>query len=325
MRRTLSLLAVFGMLCCVASVPRAQSAQTGLAYDEITKFLSADANPQPGSFASDFQAAINAQRSAANSGGHGGLFGAIQNAIGAAQGAIASFSSGFASSHYYLNGWERTDDVGAQTATIVKPSQRQTISLNLAKKTYRIETSGTANASEPVSPAERPQSGQERQAQPGSGRLDITVSTQSLGSQVIEEVPTTGYRTTFNMTQSQSTGSCRDGTFQTTVTEYVSRYMEPHAGVTRPRQRPASFARPERVALRPGCRPKITTHTSVSGEAPEDRLAMWVLVTVSGNAPSAEGQRSGGFSTLIERGNVRVLTANDSNLFAIPAGFTQEQ
>ncbi len=324
-RRTLSLWVLFALVCCVAFVPPAQSAQSGLAYDEVTKFVSADANPQPGSFADDFQAAVNAQKSAADSGGHGGLLGAIRNAMGAAQGAIQTFRSGFASTHYYLNGAERTDDVGAQTATIVKPAQHQTIFLNLAKKTYRIQTSAAPNVSEPPSPAERPQSGNQQQPQPGTGRLDITVSSQNLGAQVIDGVPTTGYRTTFNMTQSQSTGSCRDGAFQTTVTEYVSRYVEPHVGGGSARQRPVSIPRPERVALKPGCRPTITTHSSMGGEAPQDRLAMWVLVTVSGNAPSAQGQRGGGFSTLIERGNVRVLSQGDSTLFAIPAGFTQEQ
>jgi hypothetical protein len=52
---------------------------------------------------------------------------------------------------------------------------------------------------------------------------------------------------------------------------------------------------------------------------------MWALITINAGAPSAQGQMSGGFSTLVERGNLRSLGPADNGLFGIPAGFTKEQ
>ncbi len=310
-------------LCAFAPVP-ARSAQTpaGLAYDEVTKVVLGGGTPEPGTFTADFESAISAQRSAGAPGSHRGLFGGIMNTIDMAKNGLSLLKSGTASSKYYLAGWERTDDPGAQTATIMKPQQHQIIYLNLAKKTYRVvDTSLPTDETPP--PMERARNAGGPPAQPGTGKLDITVSNTLLGPRSIENLPTTGYKITFNLTESQSTGSCTDGTFQTSMVEYVSRYAQPRVAAQIAQNR-AMSARPELMALKPGCTPKIAMHASGGSQPASGRLAVWTLVGISANAPTAQGQMSGGFSMLIERGNIRGLGPADKKLFDIPADFIKE-
>jgi len=305
---------------------------SGIAYDEVTKIIIGGGTPEPGTFAADFDSAVKTQKSVAAPGAHRGLLGGIMNTMDTAKNAVGMLKSGTASSKYYLAGWERTDDPGAQTAVIEKPSQHQIIYVNLAKKTYRLVDTSVQSPSEPP-PVERPRGGAGRPtqpaqpAQPGTGKLDISVSTTSLGPRAIENVPTTGYRVTFSLAETQSTGSCSDGNFQTAMSEYVSNYAQPHLRVspaTMGRPIAMSGARPEMSALPAGCAPTTTMHTSVGTQPPSDRLVMWMLMVVNAGAPSAQGQMSGGFSTLVERGNVRALGASDLSLFDIPADFTKE-
>jgi len=309
----------------VVSTTAVRSAQPGLAYDEVTRIVLGQAAPDPGNFPADFQAAVNAQRAVAGGGTHGGLFGSIMNAVDMARNAVNMLQTGTASTEYYLGGSRRTDDVGAQTGTIFKASPRETIYLDMAKQTYRIETPNYQFASETPPPLERMRNPSGRPAQPGSGRLTITVSVTSLGAMRISNVPTTGYRTAFSMTETQSTGSCADGTFQVTMTEYLSPYAEPRVSSGGVAPRRTSIPRPEMMALKPGCTPTIVTHTSGGTHVPSGRLSMWSLITIGGSAPTAEGRFSGGFSTLIERGNVRQLTSNDRGLFEIPSGYARAQ
>ena len=320
---TLALLPVIAF-ALAAATPR-PAVRSGLAYDEVTKLITNDQAPQPGNFAADFQAAVDAQRSMADTGKHRGLFGSIMNAADMAKGAYGALRSGAASSNYYWNGWRRTDDVGAQTATISKPDRHQIIYLNLAKKTYRIADTSVARVPETPAPYERSGNPQGQAPQPGSGKLDISVSSQMLGPKTIENVPTIGYRQNFKLSATKSTGSCVDGGFQTTMTEYISAYVEPSVtAMTGMRQR-ANVPRPERMVMRPGCTPSITMHASQGPSVPGDRLAMWVLMSLSGGAQTAQGAMSGGFQTLIERGHVRTLGPADASLFEIPRDFTPEQ
>lgn len=297
----------------------------GIAYDEVTKILDVNETTEPGSFDSDFSSAVAASKAASQPGTHHGLFGSIMNAMDAARGAMNMMKTGFASSNALYGGMERIDDLGAQTATIEKPQQHQIIALNLAKKTYRIvdTSAGPSVAPDAMQRSQTAMQGG-RPPQPGTGKLDVRVSTMSLGSRIISNVPTTGYKISFSLTETQSTGSCRDGSFSTLVTEYVSNYAEPGLAGSSPRAQSRPMAHPELMALTPGCRPTITTHSSMGAQAQSNRLVMWMLVTVGGNAPSAQGQMRGGFSTLMERGNVRTLSAADKSMFQIPPDFTQE-
>src|SRR5579864_5196756 len=221
-------------LLSVGAMHTAGAAQSGLAYDELTKLQGGDQPaPQPGTFNDDFQAAVDAANAAANAPQHHGLFGGIQNAAEKARGALEQFKTGFATRLYFMNGWERIDSLATQTATITKPNLHQVIQLDLAKKTYQItDTSAqpmtqTQPYQPPGPPGPPPPS-----PQPGTGKLDIRVSTAVLGPKTIDTVSTTGYSVDFKATETKSTGSCTDGTFETSVVEYLSSYAEPQMGPT---------------------------------------------------------------------------------------------
>ena len=306
----------------------AVASPTNLAYDEIMRFVRADQSaPEPGTFTADFQAAVNAQQSAGQE--HHGLFGGLMNAVNAAKSAMNMFTVGIAQRHYYMNGWERTDDVAAQTATIKRPDRHQIIYLNLAKKTYHTVDTNAQTVTETPPPYQNPQpQGPAPSPQPGTGKLDISVSSSALGPKTIENVATNGYSQDFKMTESQSTGSCHDGSFETSMVEYLSSYAEPEAAVA-PKgpmpSKPMAMPNPAMMGVHPGCAPTITTHHGGGVTPPSNRFALWMLVTLKGSGQTNQGQAGGGFSTLIERGNVRTLGSSDASLFDIPSDFTKEQ
>ncbi|MDQ6781208.1 MAG: hypothetical protein M3Z37_08690 [Candidatus Eremiobacteraeota bacterium] len=326
----LALVALMAAVLFVGARP-APAADSGIQFDEVTKLVGKDDRPQPGTFAPDWQAAIAAaQRQAAATNSMSqqhGFFSMIKNAVNVGKSTVDLMKNGIPSTEYYLGKWRRTDDPGAQTAVISKPDQRQIIYLKLAAKTYRIvdTTSGPPQTmvlpSAPQGTAGTPPPS----PQPGSGKLDVTVSETNLGQKTIENVATQGYALTFKATLTKSTGSCKDGSFQTSVTQYVSNYPEPGAGMTGKPSMAMSAQRPPELSGVPwGCKPTVAMHKSGGGQMPSGRLSMWMLLGLGGSANTSQGQVSGGFQSLIERGNVRQLGARDANLFNIPPGFTKE-
>ncbi len=304
------------------------AAETGIQFDEVTKIITKGDNPQPGNFAGDFQAAVAAgQQQAAMANQHQGhgVFAMIKNAAQMAKNAGAFIKSGAASTEYYLGNLRRSDNPGAQTATIYRPDQHQIINLDLAKKTYNIIDTGMTPPGQmpPQGPPGQGYPGSQQTMAPGGGRLDVTVSNTGLGPKTIENVDTTGYSSSFKSALTKSTGSCKDVTFEAKLTEYLSNYPEPgisHIGAPRP-----SFAvRPETAGVPMGCTPTVVMHKSGGGSAPSGRLSMWTLVGLGGSANTSAGPLAGGFQSLTERGNVHVLGAGDKKLFDIPAGFTKE-
>ncbi len=331
----------------------AQADSGGLAYDEIVKIdmgglnvgemtspppgQSSNATPAPaappepgvyqnGSFAADFQAAVNA---GATPKPHGGLFGSVLNAEAMAKSAMAMIRVGTPSTHYFLNGWERTDDPVHQTATIHRADLHETIELNLANKTYSIIDMNAQSMQETPPPYQRPQNpGQPPPTQaPGTVKLAITASTAALGSKSIDGQPTSGYKTDLKVVTTQATGSCSNGTFEMAMSEYLSRYNEPTVAQMSgpPVHKQSLSSHPEMMAMKPGCKPTVSTHTNLGVKPPAGKLAMWQRVTLSAAAgqTSQAGPGSGQFSTIVSRGNLRALGAADKSLFEIPAGFTK--
>lgn len=326
--RTAIIAAMIAAPLLTGSASTVSAAQGGLGYNEVIKFVRADQPaPQPGSFTPDFQAAVDAQKSTANATQHHGMFGALMNVANAAKGALSIFQSGIASTNYYMNGWERNDNPGAQTATITRPDRHEIIYLNLAKKTYHVVDTNVQPVTQTPPPYQPPQNqGPQPSPQPGTGKLDVNVSSSILGPKTIESVQTTGYSQDFKLSETQSTGSCHDGNFEMSMVQYVSNYdvpRPPHANV----KMSYNFTPPSptAMAMHPGCSPKTAFHHSGGAEPPADKLGLWSLVTLKGNAQTNQGSAGGAFSTLIERGNVRVLGPSDAGLFDIPADYTKEQ
>jgi hypothetical protein len=303
-------------LAAGAPIAPAQAAGSDISYNEITRVVMSGQQPAPGSYANgsfdgDFQASTKKKS--------GGLFGMISSAMNI-------MKSGSASTYYYLSNMERMDSFTDNTAEIQLPDKNQVIHLDLTDKTYWITTGNTAPMG-PAAPAP-PQPGPTQTmapAQPGTVKVAITVSTTSLGSMNLGGVNASGYKMSFKVVSSNATGSCSNGTFSTSITEYLSQYAEPSikwpsAGTAKP-----SVTEPELSSFKAGCKPTITARANIGPKAPTGRLAVWELLTLNASGSANPQTGSGGISTVIERGDIRTLGSGDSGLFKPPAGFTQKQ
>jgi hypothetical protein len=300
----------------------AGAASSGLAYDEVTRFATSAVAPgtyASGSFDADFQAAAGSSFQQ----GHG-IFGFVKTI----RSAVQVMRSGTAASYAYLDNMEREDDPANKTATIAMPDKNQVIHLNLANKTYWIATpqAGTPPMPAEQAPAPGPQQAQ-KPPQPGTAKMVISVTNTSLGTMSLAGEQADGYQTTFKLEVTQATGSCRNGSFSSTLTEFISRYPEPRLTypghpVAMPHGAAEAFTHPEQAALSPGCRPTITARTNHGPTPPTGRLVLWEAISLASGAPQGQGGQAG---FVIERGHVRELGDKDRGLFEIPAGFTQVQ
>jgi hypothetical protein len=359
--------AVAFALLVAPAVPSA-APPPGLAYDEIVRVVVNATPPPPGNFQADLAALNSAQTVAASptpapkkrginlgnlasvlagGGGAGDVAGAvagnvISNAIenslsaslGAQFGALAAAARSFLSPHLiryaYWNGWERVEDVSAQTATIRKCDAGQVIRLDLAAKTYAVYDP-SAEPTPPPAPVARVSRGRSQPpdpAEPGSAVVSLTETTKALGPQRIENVATSGYDTATTMAMSQATGSCRDASATIETVQYLSALPRPTVNSCPVRRAPLPLTASEAVTPPSGgCRP--TFSASRSGPTPPaSRLALYSLVTFAARgtatpAPQA-GAGPGGIGFLTERGNLKTLGAPDAGLFAVPPGFTKQ-
>src|SRR5450631_2475389 len=169
-------IAAVSLVLVLPAVPHAASGP-GLQYDEIVRMVVGATPPPPGNFQADLAAisspaavaATEAPKRRHGFGNLGALAGGILsgnvggavagaatdtvvgNAMdaqmdrmlaattGAFAGALRGLNAGRVERHSFYAGWERIDDVAAQTATIRKCDLHQVISLDLAKKTYSIQ------------------------------------------------------------------------------------------------------------------------------------------------------------------------------------------
>jgi hypothetical protein len=342
----------------------------GLAYDEIVRIVVNASPPPPGNFQADVASAgatpaaaaatppprrgiglgsiasslgnlagggsVNnvagnlAQQAASNA-----IADAIDRALAGSFAGLASQVQSFLQPHVlkyaYLNGWERVDDVTAQTATIRKCEMGQVLKLDLARKTYTVYDP----ASEPVpTPAPRaPRSNaptvNATPAPPGTAVVDLSVTTTSLGPKTIENQTTTGYTATTSLAMTQATGSCRNANASISMTEYVSTLVRPAVNSCPIARRPPLPENAEDAMAPPptgGCRPTFTAHKS-GPTIPSGQLSLYSLVTMTGgsgaNAPAPAASGAGGIGFLTERGNIRTLGPTDAVLFDVPAGFTK--
>jgi hypothetical protein len=357
----------------LAPTPPAAAPPPGLGYDEIVRVVVNATPPPPGNFQSDV-AALNAPAVASTptpapkkrgfslgniatavltGGGAGSIAGsvigdaasnAMENAMEAQLGAqFASLGAsirGFLTPHLlhysFYNGWERVDDVTAQTATIRKCEIGQVVTLDLAKKTYAIYDPNSeptpASAGPPQSRGSRQKpEGAGPPSAPGTAIFDVSATRKALGTLRMENLQATGYDSTAGIAISKSTGSCRDGSFAVKTTEYYSALARPNVSLCPVRRALVPQSASEVVAgpQQPsgGCRPTMTFHQS-GPPLPTNKLALYSLVTMNasgGATPAPTSSGSGGVGFLTERGNLKTLDATAATLFDIPAGFTKAQ
>jgi hypothetical protein len=342
----------------------------GLAYDEIVRVVINATPPPPGHFQADVAAlaaspAPVAQATPAprkrglgglagiagavlSGGGAGGVAGAVagaavsdamanavQQSLGAQFGALAGAMTAFLQPHLtryaYYNGWERVEDVTAQTATIHKCDVGQVLHLDLARKTYTIYKPADEPSDAPAAtaaPARRGRQAPADPAEPGTATVTLSEATRALGSQRIENQATAGFDSTTTFAMSNATGSCRNGSASVETVQYLSGLRPP--AVTScpvPRRRAVPDTATGFVAPPSGgCRPTFSA-TRSGPTPPSGRLALYSLFRLSGSAgaspaPAPSGG-PGGFAFMTERGNLKTLGAADAGLFGVPPGFTK--
>lgn len=338
----------------------ALNAPASLQYDEIVRVVVGEATPPPpGSFKADLAAIENPPSDqtaqAPKKHGFGNILGAVlsgqnpvdaaagnladnavANAMGGMLGSLNSFTAfmrqGKVARYTFYNGWERIEDTSAQTATITKNDLHQVIVLNLKNKTYRTSDptaqSSTATSSEPSAPSKKSARTKEAPEEPGTAVVDFSREGTLLGHEVLENVPTTGYRNKVTLAMTQATGSCRNGSFSVTSSQYLAKLQEPQvtsAGtVSRPAPRVPTD--PQSAVTRGGCKPTFTAHNS-GVNPPSGRFIMYSLVAMQPQDAKATPAPNGGtFSFVTERGNVVSLTPSAAApLFEIPSDFTPEK
>lgn len=325
-------LAALPVFAASPSKPKPSPKIVALQYDQIVRIVTSPATPPPpGSFQEAYESLIAAEHAEPATGTpapkHHGIAGFIQNISNAEQQAVQAANQmqnmvkyGTLSRIANYNGWVRTDDVVANTATIDKCRQHQLIYLDLTKKTYRIvDTSAHPN----VEPCPAPEASGQPQPEivnesPGTGDLKITSTSQSLGPMTIEGVPTAGSANTIQMTMSNATGSCKNESFGMQTTRYISNITPPRRYCPLPKIQNVPTT-PADVVVRGGCKPRMTGSAGGAFGAGEgDKLEMYSRLTMT------SGQGAGRFNTVTQRGNVKWLEKGQADaLFSVPAGFTQ--
>lgn len=327
--------AAFACALAFAAFPAPAAPQyAGLQYDEIVRMvMPQDTPPPPGSFADAYKQILadapagGTQNAPPKRHGLGGLIGNIGNMeqqVSQAANQMQSFvKDGHLTRQAYYNGWVRTDDVVAKTAVIEKCKEHQVIDLDLAHKTYKIaDTSVDAKAACPApempGPSGRPEVVNEA---PGTANLKITAKEVALGAMTLENVPANGYTNTVQMSMTDATGSCKNGSFGVEQTRYVSHIAVPRRYCPLPKVR-AVPSTPVDVVVRGGCKPKMSANAAhMYWDVSNGKLEMYSrMAMISGDTDSG-----GRFTTVTQRGNVNWLTkAQADALFSVPADFTKQ-
>lgn len=325
-----------------------------LAYDEIVRMVIAPATPPPpGSFQPDYKLAMGEGGTVASQPqekpkpkhrGFGNILGSVlsgenpaeavadnaiadrvdamaADALGASVAALRQFQNGHVTRYtYYLaKGWVREDDPVAKTATISKCNEHQFISLDLAKKTYRIsDTRPKACANTP--PPSAPHRTEIRNEEAGTADLTLKATGANLGPKTLEGYATNGRENTFEMASTNATGSCRNGNTKMRSTTYVSSIHRPRAYCPIAR---IPVPRSENdVIVHGGCKPRI--HGAMSGFAGVNANLLDLYTRVWFGTASTQPDQ--GFNTVTQRGNIAWLAQPSADpLFTIPAGFTEEK
>ena len=316
----------------VAAMPTPTPTPVAIAYDEINRVAFGQITPPPvGAFHEDYErivASIQSGDSATPPPRPHGLGGMVAKAMGmpggpgAMMNPMSMMQNGTLQRYtfYWVKGWIRVDDPVMHMATIYKCREHQTIHLDLAHKTYTIETNDATPPPASFMPhgngGGSPQ--MQRQMEPGTADMNVATTATALGAKTVEAIATQGYDSTNSLDMSNATGSCRNGSFSTHTVEYVSNINE------QGNYCPASAApgggggRAEAYGVVGGCRPTIKATHKGSVSPPAGKIAMYR----SASFDAGEGR---GATTVLERGNVTWYYNPDiPKLFDIPSDFTQQ-
>ena len=151
--------------------------------------------------------------------------------------------------------------------------------------------------------------------------MDLTVTSNAvnLGAKTLQGIPTHGSTDTTQMSMTNATGSCSNGSFGAENERYVSNITVPRRMCPLPKGR--RTATPVDMVVQGGCKP--TMHGNATGMYwmhTGDKLEMYNRMTM------LSGDAAGKFQSVTQRGNVLWLTKPQADaLFSVPPGFTQAQ
>jgi hypothetical protein len=209
-----------------------------------------------------------------------------------ANGRAARVRTGVLAKFAYYRGWSRFEVVPGY-ATIDKPDQGLTITLDSANKTYTSARTGTIETFTVTTASGS-----------ASATLDGTPTVEVLPPMRIEGASARGYRTIGSINVLRPSFACAAGPHQVSEIEYVSDMAD---------------ARYDPVEDAANAQPLVgacTLGSSVSHREP-GRLVLFRTVMVDDGSPAAVG-------TAIERGNLRTLGAQDTAMFQPPPDFTEK-
>jgi hypothetical protein len=311
--RLLVLAISFGSVTLAGAALAPASAASGLAYDSVTKLsMGADASTlQPGDFAADFKAASDVKPPQSG----GGMFGALRQASGA----MAALKVGTAERHYIAGSKERVDDIIQQHATIRDCAARTVTTLDLAKKTYRVETFDQL-AAKASSGSSAPTSHGAPAYKDDGSKVAIALTNTALGQKQIDSESTNGYKSDMKMTVTKPGGESH--TADMVMTAYYSNMARPSISCpgslgslgSNPQAAAmmGSYALAMRALMTPG-NPRFSVSSS-GPSLPTGKLPLFEVMT------SEQGK---GFAFVSERGNVRSINDSDP-AFSVPSDFTKE-
>ena len=209
-----------------------------------------------------------------------------------ANGRAARVRTGVLAKFASYRGWSRFEVIPGY-ATIDKPDQGVTITLDSANKTYTSVRTGAIETFTVTTASAT-----------GSTTLDGTATVEALPPMRIESVSARGYRTTGTITVTRPSFACAAGPHHVSEIEYVSDLADARYDAVED----AANAQP----LLGAC----TLGSSVSHREP-GHLVLFRTVMVDDGSPAA-------FGTAIERGNLRALSEQDTAMFQPPPDFTEK-
>jgi hypothetical protein len=169
-------------------------------------------------------------------------------------------------------------------------------------------------------------------APPGTVDMNVEATQHDLGPMTIDTIATTGTDRRMQMTMTNATGSCHDGSIGMNVTQYASSIAVPRPYCPLPHTMGPS----DMVSMHDGggCKPTMHIKADITGmdfgENALGKLVLYSRMSFGGasGTPAADvaTQQPNNMAMVSERGNVKTLSGADADaLFAIPPGFTQAQ
>jgi hypothetical protein len=311
----------------LAPIGQALGADSGLAWDSVTKFSrSGDAATlQPGSFDQDYAQAAAVAPPPESTGG--GMMGKMKQAMAMAQHLQALLRNGFAERHYVAGSKERIDEVSDQKAAILDCAAGTMTTLDVRRKTYRVESLNASPAPSSSGGATAPQP----RATDDVTSIAITIANTALGAKNIGGQPTNGFSSEMSFKETNASGKAQS--YNGDLVGYYSNYANPSPACEGPRpaapgrQSPmdaaqtltamtAGFTRFTRALALAGADSRFSIKQS--GPAlPRGKFAMYQAATIGGGP-------EGGATFVSERGNLRPISADDP-IFGVPSDFTRGQ